>query len=689
MRPTNLGILHLTDLHAGQPSHDDNYPHMREGFFGDLAKCHQQCGPWDLVVFSGDLTYKGSEPEFGIVDRFLEELHRHLQKLGSNDPLLLAVPGNHDLSRPADPANGAVLSLTSMSHLPAQQVQQIWDVIIKKPDSDIRKKLESIFGNYSKWWSQRISSASGKFISYAPGALPGDFALTFERNSSRFAIVGLNSTFMQLNDTDFHGKLQVHVQQMNRLFPDLDILKEVDAALLITHQPPDWLDKNNREQVFEPLIAKAGRFAAHLCGHMHLPKNEASSQGASIMRRLFLGRSLLAKEPTLDKLDRVLGYQALQIQIDPNSQYGVVRCWPRTVISSQSRDWVFVPDHSFNLEHDGGTPKGPETSFPRPNWKASAGRPSSTQKAPRSARNRREAERLHPTKMLPMDASAMDASDQEPSFGRRGAPLSAQLPVALPEVEPVHPILTETRWHPAIVFELEDRLRSEPSIRALEISHMDSAILDHNGHFTGNYRTKSITLFHLMRPTHLLQFDFQIGNQGSFDRTHLTCTLVDSHFMPLQFDYHVQEMTKSQALRSFRLYFLFSRRLASDSPNQPFRVEYRYDCGDSYPNLGAGPEVSSVTMRQGGAHLAMLCVAFPRSKIRHKKPVDLAKATSVQLKDAKYVVEDELLAPSEEVLPVHFADLMDLGKHTKDRYYLVGRRIVDVKQGQAFGFLIE
>ena len=32
----DFNILHLTDLHAGQPKHANIYPHMCEGFFRDL-----------------------------------------------------------------------------------------------------------------------------------------------------------------------------------------------------------------------------------------------------------------------------------------------------------------------------------------------------------------------------------------------------------------------------------------------------------------------------------------------------------------------------------------------------------------------------------------------------------------------------------------------------------------------------
>jgi 3',5'-cyclic AMP phosphodiesterase CpdA len=78
MDSTTLGILHLTDLHAGQPGHSDVYPHMLEGLLNDLEATHRRSGPWDLVVFSGDLAFSGEKSEFELVEGFRKVLGEHL-----------------------------------------------------------------------------------------------------------------------------------------------------------------------------------------------------------------------------------------------------------------------------------------------------------------------------------------------------------------------------------------------------------------------------------------------------------------------------------------------------------------------------------------------------------------------------------------------------------------------------------
>jgi predicted MPP superfamily phosphohydrolase len=84
------------------------WPGVRQSFFKDLEAQHRKSGPWDVLFFTGDLTQRGSREEFEKLDATLERLRKHLKELGST-PVLLAVPGNHDLVRPAVDASVLVL----------------------------------------------------------------------------------------------------------------------------------------------------------------------------------------------------------------------------------------------------------------------------------------------------------------------------------------------------------------------------------------------------------------------------------------------------------------------------------------------------------------------------------------------------------------------------------------------------
>jgi len=85
--------LHITDLHFGLRGQAPLWPNVREVFWNDLEKLHEKTGPWDAVLFTGDLVQSGSEAEFTeLEDKVLGPLWAHFAKLGTKDPALLTVP---------------------------------------------------------------------------------------------------------------------------------------------------------------------------------------------------------------------------------------------------------------------------------------------------------------------------------------------------------------------------------------------------------------------------------------------------------------------------------------------------------------------------------------------------------------------------------------------------------------------
>ncbi|MBK8180994.1 MAG: metallophosphoesterase [Planctomycetes bacterium] len=75
------------------------WPNVEEQLYEDLSRLHDRCGPWDLALFTGDLTQRGSPSGFAALDDVLGALWDTCAPLGS-DPRLFTVPGNHDLARP-------------------------------------------------------------------------------------------------------------------------------------------------------------------------------------------------------------------------------------------------------------------------------------------------------------------------------------------------------------------------------------------------------------------------------------------------------------------------------------------------------------------------------------------------------------------------------------------------------------
>lgn len=343
----SFGWLHLTDLHFGMSGQRWLWPNVKEEFFRDLTHLHEKVGPWELVFFTGDFVQRGGADEFVGLDRLLAGLWEHLRGLGS-DPVLLAVPGNHDLVRP-DPARAAVAALRT-----GWDDQHVQEKFWGKGNSEYRKVIGRAFKNYSTWWEGHKLPRPGD---YQAGPLPGDFSATLEKGGWRLGLVGLNTTFLQLEGGDYKGRLAVSAQQFHEACGGDGAAWTAThhASILLTHQPPDWLTDQSREELYGE-IAKPGRFAVHLFGHMHESASRNSSRGGSDPRREWQGCSLFGLAEWGEekgKGQRLHGYSAGRVDLEGNR--GFIRQWPRVAVRHQAEHLHIVRDTSFTLEGDGGT----------------------------------------------------------------------------------------------------------------------------------------------------------------------------------------------------------------------------------------------------------------------------------------------------------------------------------------------
>ncbi len=311
MSAERFSWLHLTDFHYGLKGQSSLWPTLREPFFEDLAKLHKFSGPWQAVLFTGDLVQSGSSAQFSEMQReVLDRLWAKLQELGSGDAILLAVPGNHDLSRPDqngdDPARDTLLRKEGFDQI----AEKFWE----DSNGSYRRVVNSAFAGYQNWWkSSKQRPASG----VTDGILPGDFSHTLACGHRRIGIIGLNTTFLQLQGGDYKKRLVWDARQIHEISGGAvdDWVKKHHVCLLLTHQGPDWLTpaceaEGNTE------IAPAGRFAAHLFGHMHETKILYVKTGGGEAVRLCQCRSVFGMEkygepPTIE---RSHGYGAGCIQ---------------------------------------------------------------------------------------------------------------------------------------------------------------------------------------------------------------------------------------------------------------------------------------------------------------------------------------------------------------------------------------
>jgi hypothetical protein len=315
------------------------WPNLRGPFLADLEKLHLLCGPWDVVLFTGDLVQSGKPEEFSAMQRdFLDPLWERLDKLGSGDAKLLAVPGNHDLIRPDpnldNPAAHRLLERDGFDGVKSW----FWD----KPACSYRTVIDEAFAPYLDWWCPAAHRPSAIVC----GTLPGDFAVTLSLGHRLIGVIGLNTAFLQLAGGDYKKRLVWDARQVHALCPDcIDRWLEIhDQCLLLTHHGPEWLTPEACKHG-ETEIVPAGRFAAHLFGHMHETEIQHIRRGGSEKAsRMLQGCSVFGMEkhgepPTIM---RAHGYSAGRIEFD--ADVATLRLWPR-IATHKTGPWRYIPDH--------------------------------------------------------------------------------------------------------------------------------------------------------------------------------------------------------------------------------------------------------------------------------------------------------------------------------------------------------
>ncbi|MCP4347451.1 MAG: tetratricopeptide repeat protein [Desulfobacterales bacterium] len=332
---TSFSWVHFSDFHLGMREQNWLWTGIREMLFDDLTKMHEISGPWDIVLFTGDLTLQGLTDEFQKVNEVLEELWEHFYRLGSA-PKLLAVPGNHDLVRPS-PEDPAVILLQNWSN--HQKVQSaFWD----NPTSVYRQVVTEAFENYTVWWNKNPF----KLENTHTGILPGDFSATFEKDGAKLGILGLNTSFLQLTNDNYKGRLALHARQFHEACEGdgFQWAKQHHTCLLLTHHPPAWLNPESQQHLNGEILAH-GLFAAYLCGHheesfLRLTPAETNQSCVWQTRSLFGLQSFGH------------GYTVGRIQLNQNETNIIF--WPREARLSGSQR-KFVPDYSISLTSSGHT----------------------------------------------------------------------------------------------------------------------------------------------------------------------------------------------------------------------------------------------------------------------------------------------------------------------------------------------
>lgn len=326
-----LGWLHLTDLHRGQPKEIGQLRDIEKKFLRSLEGVMRsgEIGV-DLVFFSGDLVFKGSDGEFVKATAFLGRILQHIQELNADlglvpdSPVLLPVPGNHDFARP-DAAGIDVLNRV----LASRDAEST--ALSGKPLEEARAVIGPAFEGYKRWLRHPLPFPK----LWDNGLFPGDMRATVQRQDTAVGVVCLNGAYLHTSDK-CRGALHLDQTQVMKFGESLNEWRERhDFAVLMTHHPPSWFSEEARK-VLEGELLGSGVFDIYLFGHEH-PGGHEARPGTAGIRHLLKGRSLYAAKE--DGSTRLHGYTVGRFDIDGGHRS--IEVCPHS--AWRTKEWHFGP----------------------------------------------------------------------------------------------------------------------------------------------------------------------------------------------------------------------------------------------------------------------------------------------------------------------------------------------------------
>ena len=336
-----INWLHITDLHVGVSGYDILFPKLKHEFEKDLILMIRKIGRIDIVFFTGDITQAGKKEEFDQANVYLNELWELFKKYNSN-PIFVCVPGNHDLERPEK--SKAVVKLIRDYHKDQENRELFW----QDGDNECMDLVKKSFSNYTDWY-KKLTIPTPKEIFH--GLMPGDFSCNIEVNKIKIGVLGLNTSFIQISEGDYKGKIEFGLKQLKSCFKnDLFNWKESnDISLLLSHHGYNWFSEHSKKY-YKSDLNPENTFYNHFCGHLHIPESTMEGALGSEPRRQQIAPSLFGLEYYNDSIDRIHGYNLGSYSVNDNMLYEDF--YPRILTKKYNGDLKITPDQGYELNEN-------------------------------------------------------------------------------------------------------------------------------------------------------------------------------------------------------------------------------------------------------------------------------------------------------------------------------------------------
>jgi formylglycine-generating enzyme required for sulfatase activity/predicted MPP superfamily phosphohydrolase len=369
--------LHLSDLHLGCRGRE-LWWQVESEFRRSVREGVRRLGhPPDLVLLTGDLTNTGAEAEFALADAFLDALFGWLREEGGGaGPLLVAIPGNHDLLRPQGREARSFRILDDYERgaddpVVRDLIEELW--VRRDPTF-----VAPLFAPYQAWLERRVlPELERRGAEVHPSRFPGDLTVRLDL-ADRFPLllVGLNSAWRQYRaGDDLEGHLELPAAQFQAALagdasPTANPLAALDRQrrrLLLVHHPESWLSPRSSGE-FRSAIYPPERFDLCLHGHLHQGYARAVAESGGEPRIFFQAPSLFGLEHYgTAREKRLMGFAWGRI-----TEAGEVRVWPLRREARGDGTAAFDHDSTFHGDAETGVllrsanAPGPETVAPPP-----------------------------------------------------------------------------------------------------------------------------------------------------------------------------------------------------------------------------------------------------------------------------------------------------------------------------------
>ncbi|MBF0372591.1 MAG: SUMF1/EgtB/PvdO family nonheme iron enzyme [Alphaproteobacteria bacterium] len=377
---TPLRWVHLSDIHAGCRG-EAYWQQMVDAFRADVLIRVERIGLPDLILLTGDIANVGAADEYDRFNRFLDDLRGWLRDAGgTSDPLIIPVPGNHDLARPT---GAAARQYRILGDMPAGDADQHIRELRREIWTDGNTSFfDPLFQTYLDWCKTSVrphlDGASGVSVRYSHH-FPGDLSVRIARSDRpHLTVVGLNTAWMQCAEGDYRGRIELFAEQFSAATGAAPLTTPGrNNALLLMHHPLDWFSPAS-QTIFKELVYPTHPeppFLACLHGHMHTAQSEVVAWSGGQARRFFQAPSLFGLEHYgTARETRAIGYAWGELTAE-----GRVRVWPLRYERRGDGSASFGFDPAF---HDGGNPsegvvlceaRQPAPSPPPPTIRATGG----------------------------------------------------------------------------------------------------------------------------------------------------------------------------------------------------------------------------------------------------------------------------------------------------------------------------